>query len=206
MKLIIDVPDEIVKKGFEGPLTDEERMVIIRAVGNATQYKEPQGDTISRKVLIDALKTELANVPQPDTDADYYIGVKQGLKLAEAIIDNATPVELDESVIQEVLNKRCMTAVANEHLIELHGKRPQGEWITGGKDVTGQYFYDEFICNQCFVVVTDKSNFCPNCGAKMQKGGAEMYREETCENKSHCYDYEHWHCIGCNSCKKGGAE
>ena len=35
---------------------------------------------------------------------------------------------------------------------------------------------------------------------------AEMYREETCENKSHCYDYEHWHCIGCNGCKKGGAE
>ena len=76
MKLIIDVPDEIVKKGFEGPLTDEERMVIIRAVGNATLYEESQD-------------------------------------------------------------------------------------------------------------------------------GAEMYREETCENKSHCYDYEHWHCIGC---KEGGAE
>lgn len=51
--------------------------------------------------------------------------------------------------------------------------RPKGEWITGGKDVTGQYFYDEFICNQCFVVETDKSNFCPNCGAQMQEGGAE---------------------------------
>lgn len=49
----------------------------------------------------------------------------------------------------------------------------QGEWITGGKDVTGQYFYDEFICNQCFVVVTDKSNFCPKCGADMRKGGTE---------------------------------
>lgn len=126
MKLIIDIPDGIVKKGFEGPLTDEERMVIIRAVGNAMQYKEPQGDTISRKVLIDTLKTEFANVPQPDTDADYYVGVKQGLKLAETIIDNAST--------------------------------------------------------------------------------AELYREETCENKSHCYDYEHWHCIGCNGCKKGGAE
>jgi len=44
------------------------------------------------------------------------------------VIDNAPTVELDESVIQEVLNKRCMTAVANEYLIELHGKRPQGEW------------------------------------------------------------------------------
>lgn len=52
-------------------------------------------------------------------------------------------------------------------------ERPHGEWITGGKDVTGQYFYDEFICNQCFTVITDKSNFCPKCGADMRKGGAE---------------------------------
>lgn len=27
------------------------------------------------------------------------------------------------------------------------------------------------------------------------------YREETCDRKAHCYDYEHWHCIGCNGCK-----
>ena len=48
-------------------------------------------------------------------------------------------------------------------------ERSQGEWIDGGKDVTGQYFYDEFICSKCFVVVTDKSNFCPKCGADMRK-------------------------------------
>lgn len=39
MKLIIDVPDEIVKKGFEEPLTDEERQTIIRSVGNAIHYQ-----------------------------------------------------------------------------------------------------------------------------------------------------------------------
>lgn len=51
MKLIIDVPEEIVKKGFEGPLTDEERMVIIRAVGNAIPYKENSSkeDVFTRK-------------------------------------------------------------------------------------------------------------------------------------------------------------
>lgn len=47
-------------------------------------------------------------------------------KLIE-IIDNAPTVEINESVIQEALNKRCMTAVANEYLIALHGKRPQGD-------------------------------------------------------------------------------
>ena len=66
-----------------------------------------------------------------------------------------------------------LKAVANGKPIEaLKEERTQGKWIEGGKDVTGQYFFDEFICNQCFVVVTDKSNFCPKCGADMRKGGA----------------------------------
>lgn len=83
---------------------------------------------IDAEALKDVLKTELANVPQPDTDADYYVGVRQGLKLAETIINNAPTVE------------------------------------------------------------------------------EEMYREETCNHKNSCDDYKYWHCIGCNGCKKGGAE
>ena len=37
------------------------------------------------------------------------------------LIDYAPTVELNESIIQEVLNKRCMTAVTNEYLIALQG-------------------------------------------------------------------------------------
>ena len=33
-----------------------------------------------------------------------------------------------------------------------------------------------------------------------------LYREETCDRKSHCIDYEYWHCIGCNGCKRREAE
>lgn len=40
-------------------------------------------------------------------------------------IDDAPTVELTETEIQEVLNKRCMTAVANEFLIALHMRRIQ---------------------------------------------------------------------------------
>ena len=29
----------------------------------------------------------------------------------------------------------------------------------------------------------------------------DLYREETCERKVHCYDYKFWHCIGCHGCK-----
>lgn len=39
-------------------------------------------------------------------------------------IENAQTVELTETEVQEVLNKRCMTAVANDYLIALHGKIP----------------------------------------------------------------------------------
>lgn len=43
--------------------------------------------------------------------------------LIEKIFGNATLFEkLTEEDIQEILNKRCMTAVANEYLIALHGK------------------------------------------------------------------------------------
>lgn len=28
-----------------------------------------------------------------------------------------------------------------------------------------------------------------------------LYREETCDRKTHCTDYEYYHCIGCNGCK-----
>lgn len=37
----------------------------------------------------------------------------------------------------------------------------------------------------------------------------DLYREETCDRKAHCYDYKYWHCIGCNGCKadvRGGKQ
>lgn len=84
----------------------------------------------------------------------------------EHIIDNAPTIELNESIIQEVLNKRCMTAVANEYLVALHSKRPQGKWIT---HQTGLILWDE--CDQCGAQVgTIGMNYCPNCGAKMDGG------------------------------------
>lgn len=83
-------------------------------------------------------------------------------------IDSAPTVEAYPfEQVQELVKLNQQFAEEIEEL-----KKPQGEWITGGKDVTAQYFYDEFICNQCFTVVTDKSNFCPKCGASM-KGGAK---------------------------------
>jgi len=43
IKLIITVPEDVVCKGFEQPLTEEERQTLIRAIGNGTLYKENTG-------------------------------------------------------------------------------------------------------------------------------------------------------------------
>ena len=39
IKLIVEVDEEIFLKGFEQPLTDEERMTLIRAIGNGKPYE-----------------------------------------------------------------------------------------------------------------------------------------------------------------------
>lgn len=55
MKLIIDAPDEIVKKGFEGPLTDEERQILIRAIGNGIPLPKGHGELIDKNVVLDMM-------------------------------------------------------------------------------------------------------------------------------------------------------
>lgn len=59
----------------------------------------------------------------------WQIGEEVSIYFPDTMMIRGKCETLDESVIQEVLNKRCMTAVTNEYLIALHGKRPQGEQI-----------------------------------------------------------------------------
>lgn len=42
MKLIIDVDEKLVCEGFERTLTEEERDILIRAIGNGVKYVEPK--------------------------------------------------------------------------------------------------------------------------------------------------------------------
>ena len=109
--------------------------------------------------------------------------------IAEVImtIDKAPTVELTESEVQEVLNKRCMTAVANEYLIALHGKteRPKESELvkaylqgfnTGVEIVKNARLQGEWLfvsrncwkCPYCQELTNEGKNFCPNCGAYMR--------------------------------------
>lgn len=95
--------------------------------------------------------------------------------VVEDLIDDTPSVELDESVIQEVLNKRCMTVVANEYLVALHGTRPQGEWKYICSYANTHLL--RYECSKCGRTVDVykrqellvKYPFC-HCGADMRKG------------------------------------
>lgn len=49
----------------------------------------------------------------------WQIGEEVSVHFPDTMMKRGKCEILDESVIQEVLNKRCMTAVANEYLIRL---------------------------------------------------------------------------------------
>lgn len=119
------------------------------------QQKNTDGDTISRSALINAFSKWLGCDEIPAA-------------IVADTIEDAPAVELDEDIIQKFLNKRCMSIVANEYLIKLHGSRPQGEWLT-------TWDADEFICDKCRDLIKQPLNqgapiykFCPNCGAWMK--------------------------------------
>ena len=44
----------------------------------------------------------------------------------------------------------------------------QGEWLWLGDNPNPNH---KWSCNKCGRGVKEQENFCPNCGAKMQKGG-----------------------------------
>lgn len=52
-------------------------------------------------------------------------------------------------------------------------ERPQGEWIKWNFKTFGAMGDWEYKCSNCEKVYGGEYNFCPNCGAEMQKGSTE---------------------------------
>ncbi len=127
--------------------------------------------------LIDADELEMSFDKECDGDCEICENAlrNNGFYSCKLIADAPT-VELDESIIQEVLNKKCMTAVTNEHLVALHGKRPQGEWARHdewrGGEYIGGFYHIDCPCEDGYYSKWE-TNFCPNCGQPMLRGGAE---------------------------------
>ena len=76
----------------------------------------------------------------------YFICEKQG---------RCCPHEFYDSIEQAITDSE--DGVPCDHLIEVTPVR-HGRWVT-----TAPHPY----CSLCFVECRDKTNYCPNCGAKM---------------------------------------
>lgn len=75
--------------------------------------------------------------------------------------------------------------------------KPQSKWIITEIRCPNCLEYFQTDCYS-----SEELKKCPCCGADMRGEENVLYREETCERKTHCTDYEYWHCIGCNGCKR----
>ena len=116
-------------------------------------WEEEKGDLISRSELIKALEP-------------YKFAIC-GFEGVLALIDKAPAVEYTfEEAFQKTICENKLYCPA----------RPKGEWIiTGEKQGAFGITYKIRKCDKCgwehSLVIPD--NFCPRCGAKMLKGGAE---------------------------------
>ena len=116
---------------------------------------ENKGDLISREALIKKLE-EMAN-----NEWNIQVGSSKGLEDAIDVTENAPTVE-------PICNQIAWEQGYEAGLAQGKSERPQGEWIR-----TGLYGQTCLECNKCGKADFDikYDNFCPKCGAKMQKGG-----------------------------------
>ena len=113
IKLIVEVDEEIFKKGFEGSLTDEERQSLLRSFGNAKHF-DVSDDLISRSALKKAIKSY--------ADDQYAENEYLGECSIMDIIDNAPPV---------VINCKDCDGYEAGYSAELNdAERPKGDLIS----------------------------------------------------------------------------
>jgi hypothetical protein len=117
-------------------------------------------DLISREALKKTLCEEYEA-------REHYIG-----EIMLKAIDNAQTVEqhyvsdLPDDVIKTL---QTLAIDYSDGIAVFERKRPQGEWKPISRPTNALYV----VCPFCNEENPTRTNFCPNCGADMRKGGAE---------------------------------
>ena len=112
-------------------------------------------DLISRE----ALKNEIEKVSRFN-DGTYKWLHLNGVYNA---IDNAPTVETPCEQASEII--KAYTKGFNTGVEIVKNARLQGEWLFVSRNC--------WKCPYCQELTNEGKNFCPNCGAEMQKGGAK---------------------------------
>lgn len=152
MELIINVDEKLVCEGFERPFTEEERNVLIRAIGNGRPYN-PSEDAISRSWV------EHNVLSLMDVETRIY---------AKARLDNAPPVEQSE-IWGEGFTDGLATGAK-------WVGRPKGEW----KRITEETANIQmFLCSVCGrKVEVGYSHISPSVYYPFCHCGADMRTED----------------------------
>ena len=118
-------------------------------------------------------------------------------------------IDIDEKLYNDVKEHHIFLATSIHNSIEKgipYEERPQGEWIKIG-DIGLAY-----TCNKCGEVNVISTNFCPNCGAKMQEGGSTNNKHSVVKHCEKCDLFyltkdDNYICPECGEdIRKGGVE
>ncbi len=128
-----------------------------------TLEERPQGDLISRSVVKGMISDKSIPIKfEEETRGEWQYSSGVILSDIYNVIDNAPTVEITDydTGYQDGLEDG------------LNDIRPQGEWGQCYENYkNGKFYRDCSICGKA--TITGDFNFCPYCGAAMQKGGAE---------------------------------
>jgi len=92
IELVINVPENLVCEGFERPFTEEEKNILIKAIGNGKTLPKGHG----RLGDLDKIKKEMQNYHDDCAKTSVY--TKLGFQTAMAVVENAdTIIEADKS-------------------------------------------------------------------------------------------------------------
>ena len=92
------------------------------------------------------------------------------IKISEKVYNALTHIEFDANLVTDEMRK----SIANgTPLPSIESERKTGEWIEHERvEETYQgYLVSNYECDQCHEWVMNQSNYCPNCGAKMEVDG-----------------------------------
>ena len=155
---VIEVLKGIVFNGFDRT-TRKERQALHLAI-KAIEEQAKKGDLISREALKNAFWGT-------DDGKAYF------LSEIYSKIDNAPTVEQSNYAMgyQDGVRKVLKEVAEGKH-------RPQGEWKTV-EGIDGDEYYECSNCGEPWELMAgtpkdNNMNFCPNCGADMRKGRAEL--------------------------------
>lgn len=126
-------------------------------------------DLISRQAAIDAICKDWCNTTYKDcktpfnqeTDEYYHCDGCGDVETLLALPSAETPTVSEKHQLSEETPTNTSTNISTDASAD----RPRGEWLKV-IDHDG-ILMEHYVCDKCGMLTTDCSDFCPNCGAKM---------------------------------------